>query len=59
MAADAFAPGEGPSLTFSVQDPHRQIDYIMYRSGFRASGPTRVLREVTVAIISLATTLLL
>ncbi|MCA9547439.1 MAG: endonuclease/exonuclease/phosphatase family protein [Myxococcales bacterium] len=45
---DCFdARGEGPSVTFSVVDPHRRIDYILCGGGLGPSGPARVIREAT------------
>lgn len=47
IAEDAFAlGGQGPSETFSVANPHRQIDYIMFRGGFDISGSCSVLRHI-------------
>jgi len=44
---DAFASrGIGPSDTFSVRSPHRQIDYVMTGSGAAAIKTCRVLRHI-------------
>ncbi len=41
---DCFdAAGEGPPETFSVQEPHRRIDYIACGPGLVPAGPCRVL----------------
>ncbi len=43
---DCFdASGEGPEVTFSVEDPQRRIDYIFCGGGIAPSGPCRVVRE--------------
>lgn len=44
---DAFAHrGVGPAETFSVAEPHRQIDYIMSANGAQAVGSCKVLRHI-------------
>ena len=39
--------GDGPAETFSVKDPHRQIDYIMTRAPLHPDGRCWVERSVT------------
>lgn len=43
---DCFdACGEGPEVTFSVEEPHRRIDYIFCGGGLAPTGTCRVVRE--------------
>ncbi len=43
---DCFdAMGDGAEETFSVDDPHRRIDYILCGGGVAPNGPSRVVRE--------------
>lgn len=43
---DCFdACGEGPAVTFSVQDPHRRIDYVFVGGGLEPAPPAYVVRD--------------